>query len=86
MDFRDVGLYETFLEQEVFWRIARQRQLGEDREVGTFLFGHSPPFLDEGSIAFEVTDFGVDLTNCDTENTHDEEVTVLIECRGSFCD
>ena len=79
MDFGHVGLNEAIFEEEVFGWIARQGQLREDREVRSLLLGHSPPLLDEGGVAFEVTDLGVDLTNCDTENAHDEEVTALIE-------
>ena len=62
-----VLLDEIDLDQQVFRRIARDRQFGEGHDVRPKRLGFFEPLDDFPGVPFEVTDGGVDLGHGDPE-------------------
>jgi hypothetical protein len=59
------GADEAGPEQQVLGRVARDRQLGKERQVAALATGLLEPVDDQVAIAFQVADDGVDL--CERE-------------------
>ena len=61
------GLQEVLLEQQVLGRVAGQRQLGEEHELGAGVARRGDLLGDLGGVALEVADAAVDLREGEAE-------------------
>ncbi len=60
-------LEEVLLEQQVLRRVAGDRELGEEHELGALVAGARDPLADLARVALEVADAGVDLGERDAQ-------------------
>ena len=67
VEFALAGLVEIFPEQQVFRRIAAEREFRRQNEVGALRLGALGNVEDTCGVAGEITDGGVYLGDCDLE-------------------
>ena len=58
------GADEPGAEQQVFRRVAGDRELGEEHDVGVLVAGALQPVDDPGGVAVDVADDAIDLSEC----------------------
>jgi len=62
--------HEAGLQQQILGRVAGDRELGEDGEIGALLLGLAHPLVDERHVSGQVTDLRVDLTEGHPKHVH----------------